>query len=106
MRRRFSEAQILGLLRAAATATPVMDLFWKHCFSRSTFRARRKRYGEAIAVGSDLLRALELENARLRKALAHRLSAIKSRRRVSPAYGGDFGTDEGGKPALPGRPPS
>jgi putative transposase len=49
MRGRFSEAQILDFLRAAAAGTPVMELCWNHCFSRSTFRAWKSKYGDAIA---------------------------------------------------------
>jgi hypothetical protein len=48
MRRRFSQTQILGFLREAAAGTPVMDLCWNHCFSRSTFHAWKAKYGKAI----------------------------------------------------------
>ena len=95
MGRRFSEAEILDFLRAAATGTPVMDLCWNNCFSRSTFRAWRKRYGKAIDVRSDRLTALELESGRVRKELAHRHSAIESRHRASQAHGRDSGTGAG-----------
>ena len=47
-----------------------MDLCWNHCFSRSTFRAWKTKYGAAIDVETDRLKQLELENAHLRKALA------------------------------------
>ena len=70
MRRRFSEAQILGFLREAAAGTPVMELCWNHCFSRSTFRAWKTKYGAAIDIETGRLTQLELENARLRRALA------------------------------------
>ena len=72
MRERFSETQILEFLRLAAAGTPVMELCWNHCFSRSTFRAWKARYGGAIADGARQLEELEHENARLRKALAQR----------------------------------
>jgi len=42
MRTRFSTAQILGFLREAAAGTPIMEVCWNHCFSRSTFRAWRR----------------------------------------------------------------
>jgi putative transposase len=67
---RFSEAQILAFLREAAAGTPVMDLCWNHCFSRSTFRAWKAKYGEATAAETARLNQLEIENARLRRALA------------------------------------
>ena len=48
MRRRFSEQQIVGFLREAAAGTPVMDLCWNHCFSRSAFRAWKAKYGDSV----------------------------------------------------------
>jgi putative transposase len=50
MRKRFSQDEIVAFLRQAAAGTPVMDLCWNHCFSRSTFRAWRMKYGDAIDV--------------------------------------------------------
>jgi hypothetical protein len=47
MRRRFSEAEILGFLRQAAAGTPVLDLCWNHCIPRSTFYAWKAKYGAA-----------------------------------------------------------
>ena len=48
MKRHFSDAEILGFLREAAAGTPVMDLCWNHCFSRSTFRRWKAKHGTAI----------------------------------------------------------
>ena len=70
MRGRFSEAQILSFLREAAAGTSVMELCWNHCFSRSTFRAWKAKYGEAIDAEIGRLKQLELDNARLRQSLA------------------------------------
>jgi putative transposase len=91
-RRRFTEAQILGLLREAGAGTPVMDLCWNHCISRSTFRAWKAKYGAASDVRIDRLEQLELENAHLRNALARASSALELLRRQSP-----------GAPLLPAR---
>lgn len=71
MSERFSQAQILGFLREAAAGTPVVELCWNHCFSRSTFRTWKAKYGKAIAAETDRLKQLEIENARLRRAQAH-----------------------------------
>jgi putative transposase len=84
VKERFSEAQILDFLREAAAGTSVMELCWNHCFSRSTFRAWRARYGEVIDAGTDLLKQLELENARLRNALARAESDLERLPRQSP----------------------
>ena len=74
MKQRFAETQILGFLREAAAGTSVKELCWNHCFSRSTFRAWKAKYGEAIHAKTERLKQLDLENAHLRKALA-RVSA-------------------------------
>jgi len=47
MGRRYSEARIQSILREAALGTPVMDLCWNHCISRSTLRAWKAKYGAA-----------------------------------------------------------
>lgn len=75
MRGRFSEAQILDFLRAAAAGTPVVELCWNHCFSRSTFRAWKSKYPDALAARGARLAQLERENAQLRKALGERANA-------------------------------
>ena len=76
-RRRFTEAQILGLLREAGAGTPLLDLCWNHCISQSTFRAWKAKYGAARDVKTDRLQQLELENARLRNALARANSELE-----------------------------
>ena len=48
MRKRFSEAQIHAFLRAVAAGTPVIDVCWNHCISRSTFYGWKARHGAAI----------------------------------------------------------
>jgi putative transposase len=77
MRRRFSEAQILDFLRKAAAGTPVVELCWNYCFGRSTFRAWKAKYGAAIDADTSRLKQLELDNARLRKALARAESDLE-----------------------------
>lgn len=52
MKERFSREQILAFLRQAAAGTPVMDLCWNNCFSRSTFRAWKAKYGGLIDHGT------------------------------------------------------
>jgi putative transposase len=84
MRRRFSTAQIVRFLREAAAGTPIMEVCWNHCVSRSTYRAWKAKYGTAIDAETDRLRQLEAENAKLRKALA-RANAELARPTVLPA---------------------
>ena len=84
VRRRFTEAQILGLLREVGAGTPVMDVCWNHCISRSTLSAWKAKYGAASDVKTARLQQLELENARVRNALARANSALEQIRRQSP----------------------
>jgi putative transposase len=63
MRRRFSRDEILAFLRQAAAGTPVMDLCWNHCFSRSTFHAWKVKYGAAIQVEPKRRERFELRRA-------------------------------------------
>ncbi len=70
MKSRFSEAADPRFPAPAAAGTPVMELCWNHCISRSTFRAWKAKYGAAIGAEVGRLKQLERENARLRRALA------------------------------------
>jgi len=79
-RRRFTEAQILGLLREAAAGTPVMDLCWNHCISRSTFRAWKAKYGAASDIETGNVRRPAIPNvSREETAQQKRLGRIDSR---------------------------
>ena len=62
MRGRFSEARITEILREASAGTPVMDLCWNHCISRSTLRAWKAKYGAAIAINPGRQRPMENRN--------------------------------------------
>jgi hypothetical protein len=61
-----------------------MDLCWNHCISRSTFRAWKAKYGAARDVKTGQLQQIELENARLRSALARANSDLQHLCRQSP----------------------
>jgi putative transposase len=71
MRGRFSEGQIMEFMREAAAGSPVREPCWNDFVSCAMFRAWTARYGKANVVAIDRLKQLELENARLKKALAH-----------------------------------
>jgi putative transposase len=85
VKRRFSEAQILGFLREAAAGTPVLDLCWNHCFSRSSFRAWKAKYGAAIDAQTGRLKQLEVQNGELRRSLARANSDLERLRRATCA---------------------
>ena len=68
---RFTEEQMVKILREA-DKSPVSEVAKKHGVSDVTIYAWRKRFGQLEAVDVKRLRALEAENARLKKVLAER----------------------------------
>ena len=72
-KKRFSEEQILGYLKAAEAGTPVQELCRKHGFSDASFYTWRKKYGGMSVNEAKRLRELEAENGKLKKLLAESL---------------------------------
>lgn len=72
-RKRFTEAQILGFLKEAEAGIPVKELCRKHGFSDASFYNWRSKYGGMELSDIKRLKALEGENARLKKLLAETL---------------------------------
>jgi putative transposase len=70
VKKRFSEEQIIGFLREADKGVPVKDLCRKHGFSEASFYAWRSKFGGMEVSDAKRLKALEAENARLKKLLA------------------------------------
>jgi putative transposase len=69
-RKRYTEAQILGFLKEAEAGIPVKELCRKHGFSDASFYNWRSKYGGMELSDIKRLKALEQENARLKKLLA------------------------------------
>jgi putative transposase len=69
-RKRFSEEQIIGILREADAGAVVLDLCRKHGMSSATFYAWKSKYGGLELSEAKRLRALEDENAKLKRLLA------------------------------------
>ena len=72
-KKRFSEEQILGYLKAAEAGTPIQELCRKHGFSDASFYTWRKKYGGMSINEAKRLRELEAENGKLKKLLAESL---------------------------------
>lgn len=70
MKKRFTEAQIIGFLKEAQAGVPVKDLCRKHGFSDAAFYGWRAKFGGMQVDDAKRLRALEAENAKLKKLLA------------------------------------
>lgn len=67
---KFSETQIVAILRDAESGVPVADLLRKHGVSKATFFKWRSRYGGASVSDVTRLRELEAENAKLKRMYA------------------------------------
>jgi len=69
MKKRFSEEQIIGVLKEAEAGVPVKELCRKHNISDATFYTWRKKFGGLDVSEARRLKSLEDENARLKKML-------------------------------------
>lgn len=67
---RFSEPQILAILRPAEGGVPVPDLCREHGMSTASFYKWRAKYGGMDASIISQMKALEDENRRLKKMYA------------------------------------
>jgi putative transposase len=70
VKKRFSEEQIIGFLREADKGVAVKELCRKHGFSEASYYLWRSKFGGMEVSGAKRLKALEAENARLKKLLA------------------------------------
>ena len=68
---RYSDEQIVRILREADKA-PIAEVAKRHGVSEQSIYGWRKRFGEMTADDVKNLKALEQENARLKKLLAER----------------------------------
>lgn len=69
-RSRFSEEQIVKILKSAEAGVPVDELLRKHGVSRATFYNWRKKYGGLEVDDAKRLKGLEDENRRLKRMVA------------------------------------
>ena len=69
-RRRFTEEQIIGVLKEAEAGTKPADLCRQHGISDATFYAWRAKYGGLTVSEARRLKALEDENRRLKQLVA------------------------------------
>ena len=69
-RKRFTEEQIIGVLREHELGTKPADLCRKHGISEATFYNWKSKFGGLDVSEARRLKQLEGENARLKKLLA------------------------------------
>ena len=70
MKQRFSETQIIGFLREADAGVAVKELCRRHGFSDASYYLWRRKFGGLDVSDAKRLKALEQENARLKRLLA------------------------------------
>ena len=67
---RFSEEQIINVLKEQQAGVPVADVCRKHGISDATFYTWRTKYGGMEVSDTRKLKAVEEENRKLKKLLA------------------------------------
>ena len=67
---RYSDSQIMSILRQADTGVPVPELCREHGMSSATFYQWRAKYGGMSSAMITEKRQLEAENTRLKRLLA------------------------------------
>ena len=70
MRRRFTDEQIIAMLREHDAGTKTADLCRKHGLSEATFYKYKAKYGGLTVSDAKRLKALEEENGKLKRLLA------------------------------------
>ena len=73
MKKRFTEEQIIGVLKEAEAGMKVAEVCRKHGFSDATYYNWKSKFGGMTVSEAQRLKALEAENARLKKLLAESL---------------------------------
>jgi putative transposase len=67
---KFSEAQIVAILKEGDAGVPVADILRKHGISHATYYKWKSKYAGVEASDLKRLRELELENAKLKRMYA------------------------------------
>jgi len=67
---RFTEAQIIGMLREHESGSPTAEVCRRHGISEQTFYRWKAKYGGLSVSDAHKLKSLEDENRRLKKLLA------------------------------------
>lgn len=68
---RFTESQIVNILKEAETGVPVEDLSGQHGFSKATFYKWKAQYGGMSVSEVKRMKELEEENRRLKQMYAN-----------------------------------
>ena len=69
-RKRYTEEQIISILKEHEAGMPVQDVIRKHGIANGTFYRWKSKFGGMEVSEAKRLRELEVENAKLKKLLA------------------------------------
>lgn len=81
-RSRFTQEQIIGVLKEHQAGGSASDLCRKHGISDATFYTWRSKYGGMEVSDARKLKGLEDENARLKKLLAESMLDVSTLREM------------------------
>jgi putative transposase len=81
-RSRFSEEQIIAILKEHQAGMSAADLCRRHGISDATFYIWRKKYGGIEVSEAKRLKALEEENAKLKRLLAEQMMDVATLREM------------------------
>ena len=73
MKRRFSDEQIIGMIKEYEAGVKVQELCRKYGISDAVFYKYKAKFGGMYVSDAKKLRALEAENAKLKKLLAEQM---------------------------------
>ena len=79
---RFTEEQIIAVLKEAQAGLPVAEVCRKHGISDATFYTWRSKYGGLEVSDAKRLKTLEEENRRLKKLLAEQMLDVATLREM------------------------
>ena len=79
---RFSEEQLIGILKEHQAGVPVADLCRKHGISDATLYTWRSKYGGMEVSDARKLKTLDDENRRLKKLLAESMLDVATLREM------------------------
>lgn len=72
-RSRFTEEQIIGIIKEQEAGMPTTEVCRKHGNSSASFYKYKSKYGGMNVSDARKLKALEVENAKLKKLLAEQM---------------------------------
>ena len=81
--KRFSEEQIIRVLKEAESGVPLADLLRKHGISDATFYRWKSKFGGMELSDAKRLKQLEDENRRLKKLVADQALDIQLLKEIS-----------------------